>query len=108
MLFDFDAVLSIGSSALFEIIPFGIPLCVLNYFSKERTLLYAELPGLLINNGNELKSRLNKKEKPKFIHDFEIDFTQRLYKTTNGQATGRIMQVVRELIDSEKQNNPRG
>lgn len=98
ILFDFDAVLSLGSSSLFEIVPFGIPLWVLNYFSKERTQLYSELPGLLIDNDKELKEKLYKREKQKFIHNFEIDFTQRLFKVADGHATDRVMQVINNCL----------
>jgi len=95
-LFEYDAVLSIGSSALFEVLPFK-PLWILNYFSKERTDFYIDLPSLFINSGEEIFKKLKNNEYPKFYNDFEKRFINRLKKTADGNATNRVLNIIHNI-----------
>ena len=98
VLFDYDAVLSIGSSALYEVLPFGIPLWYLNYFSNERTQLYSELPSILVDSGKELEFRLKNNVKPLFTQEFERVFVNSLMKTADGNASERVMQIINNKL----------
>jgi len=95
-LFEYYAVLSIGSSALYEVLRFK-PLWILNYFSKERTDYYKDLPSLFINSGEDLYEKLRNREHPKLNNYFENRFIDRLKKTADGNAINRVLNIIHNI-----------
>ncbi|MHA1381911.1 MAG: hypothetical protein ACTSRG_26370 [Candidatus Helarchaeota archaeon] len=95
-LFEYDAVLSIGSSALFEVLPFK-PIFIIGYLSKVRASYYKELNGIYFTNKDDLYNALNQIDKYKsYINDFH----KKLSILANGKAVERIYRLIIELTNS--------
>ncbi len=94
ILFNYDAVLSVGSSSFFEILPFGRSLWVLGFLSSERTKLYKDFPSLFVYSAEELYAKLKNNENIFLQKEFEQTFYERLKKTADGFSTKRIMEII--------------
>ncbi len=99
LLFDYKAILSVGSSAFVEVIPFGRALWILDYFSRERTQLYSSFPSLLIADEEQLSHVLQHNLQPEFADPFEKAFMRRLGALADGKATKRVLRIIGEMTE---------
>jgi hypothetical protein len=62
--------------------------------------LYDEIPSLILETKEELFEKLNFNAKPQFKEDFEKSFVSRIFKTADGCATKRIIDIIKRLGNS--------
>jgi hypothetical protein len=97
-LFDFGTVLSLGSSAAFEILPFGISFWILDYYSNTRTQLYSDFSSFTVKSDEDLSSRLKMNPDRGSLNEFERDFTRRIKNTADGYATDRVVKLIEKIV----------
>jgi len=94
LLFDYHVILSLGSSALFEILPFNRRLWLLDFFGKERTNQYTDMKCLFIKDIDDLRNKLASNAEPLFSDLFENKIYKTLVRTADGRSTSRILDIL--------------
>lgn len=98
LMFDYEAILSLGSSSAYEILPFNIPFWILNFgIKKERTNYYKALSSLFVETGEDLKEKLEHKTQASLNTPFENKFVLELKNTIDGNSTKKIMKIIETI-----------
>lgn len=94
---NYRAILSFGSSALFETLPFNRQFWILTFCGTERTRLYEHLGSFMVHTPERLREILATDVSPKITIESEARFVDKLTSLADGNAVQRALEVIDRL-----------